>query len=92
MELLMCEGVKPKKIHECLKVVYGEDVFDVSAVHHKVHQAQKTLKLLDQDCPDCPKLQIRVEICAEIDKKNSQKSVDYLKRTFLYNRNWSSHH
>ncbi len=32
--LLTCEGEKPKKIYECLKVTYGEDVFDANMVHY----------------------------------------------------------
>ncbi len=49
VEFLMHESEKPKMIHKCLKVVYGEVVFDVSIVCYWAHEAQKTLKLLDQD-------------------------------------------
>ncbi len=34
IEFLTGEGEKSKKIHECLKMVYGEDVFDVSLVYY----------------------------------------------------------
>ncbi len=66
IEFVMREGEKPKKIHECLKVVYGEDVFDVSKVCYWACEAQK---LLDQDCLGHLKLQESAEIRAKIDKK-----------------------
>ncbi len=37
----MCEDKKPKKNHEPLKVVYGEDVFDVSTICYRAGEAQK---------------------------------------------------
>ncbi len=36
---------KPKKIHKCLKVVYGEDVFDVSTVCYWAREVQKNIKI-----------------------------------------------
>ncbi len=56
IEFLMCEGKKPKKIHECLKVVYGEHVFHVSTVCYWTYKVKKKLELLDLDHLGCPKL------------------------------------
>ncbi len=41
IELLTHEGEKPKKIHERLNVVYGEDVFDTSMVRYWACESQK---------------------------------------------------
>ncbi len=69
IEFLMREGEKRTKIYESLKVIYGEDVLDVSVVCYWAREAQRTLKLLDKDCPGHPKLRRNAEIYAEIDKK-----------------------
>ncbi len=45
IEFLTREGEKPKKINECLKMVYCEDVFDVSTVRYWAHEPPKHVKI-----------------------------------------------
>ncbi len=58
----------------------GEDVF---TVHYLACEASpKNLQLLDQEYPDCPKLQRNAEICEETDKKIAKIGI-VLKESFL---------
>ncbi len=45
VEFLTREGVKPKKIHECLEVVCDEDVFYVRMICYWALVAQKKVKI-----------------------------------------------
>ncbi len=96
IEFLTREGEKLKKIHECLKMVYGENLFDVrwfviGYVRKKIKKKtkqKKNVKITGPDHLDHLKLQ-SAEIYAEINKKicNNQLITE---RELLWC--WSSQH
>lgn len=65
IEFLTHEGETAKKIHTHLKLVYGQDVFNVSTARYWAHE-------LGKDYPSHPKLnnrdEIRAKICDKIPK------------------------